>query len=137
MKTLTPEQLVLLVVLLMVPLINFLLRPWLQRQTEAATSRANEPATRDAPRREPTPPVRAAQIRREAQRAHLPPARDDLPRFRRSEPFRVGSRPDLRRAILLMAVLGPCRGLEPREPAGHPSARGVARREGEAARDLR
>lgn len=127
METLTAEQLLLLVVLLLVVLIPFLLGPWLRRQMETARTRAAEPAAGDAPRRATMPsPVRAAQTRREAQQTHLPPARADLARSRRSYPFRLGSRRDLRRAILLMAILGPCRGLERLQRPDHPSDRGTA-----------
>lgn len=112
------EQLLLIAIFLLVGLVNMLVR-WLRQRAEAARRDGEaEPAPEPVPgrRRElppaarviaPALPVEAAvaPARRMRPPASAPPPR---PRAHR----RLGSRADIRRAIVTMTVLGPCRARE-------------------------
>jgi hypothetical protein len=119
MRTWSPGQVLLLVVFLLVPLLNFLITLW-RRRRAGTTGRQLEPVMQEAPAR-PTPlrSVQAARVgasgdrpRRETPRvpAEVPPG---APRLKVSA--RLGPR-DARRGVVLMAILGPCRALEPGQP---------------------
>jgi hypothetical protein len=120
------EQILLLAAFLLLGLINAIVR-WLQRrpgtpgpEPEAPRS---EPETRlPVPRTRPAPaaaPVHARVPPREpavSAPRRMPSAAPDVhARRRRRVHPRLGRRADLRRAIVVMTVLGPCRALE-REP---------------------
>jgi hypothetical protein len=127
MRTLSPGQLLLLAVFLLVLLLNFLLTLWHRRRTAGTTVRQLEPVTQEAPAQAIRPrSVQAVRVsasgvrpRRETPRvpAEVPPG---APRLKVSG--RLGPR-DARRAFVLMAILGPCRALEPQHPPA-PEARG-------------
>jgi hypothetical protein len=118
-RSITLEQILLLAVLVLVPLLNLALR-WLQRRMEAAEPappRPEPPATPPllpprAERREPLPavePPRAA--------AAAPVAVPRAPARRGPHrPAPLGGLPEIRRAVIMMTILGRCRGLD--EPAG-------------------
>jgi hypothetical protein len=117
------EQLVLLAIFLLVGLVNAILR-WRQ-QGRSAPAPETEPAhlpprPRTLPPRVrvqlPPPPLETAAVPRPLLPVP-PPHPDPRPRRRpRVHPW-LGSRAAVRRAIVVMAVLGPCRALE-REPGG-------------------
>ena len=128
MRTWSPGQLLLVAVFLLLPLVNFLLTLWRRRRRES-TRAGFEPVAPETPTQE-TPPraIQAARAgvsgdrpRRETPRvpAEVLPA----PRASRSS-ARLGPR-DARRGVVLMAILGPCRALEPQLPPV-PEARGPA-----------
>jgi hypothetical protein len=121
MRTWSPAQLLLLAVFLLVPLLNFLLTLWRRRRRRAGTAiRQLEPVTREAPAQATRPrAIQAARVgvsgdrpRRETPRvfAEVPPGAQRLKVSARLGP------PDARRGIVLMAILGPCRALEPGQP---------------------
>jgi hypothetical protein len=116
MRSLRPEQIFLLMLFVLVPLVNLLVR-WLRRRAREqqrlapAGSRAGEPVAREELAPAPMPPrVRVIEpaLRREGFRAaplaHPPPA------TRRAGP--LGGRAAVRKAVVAMTILGPCRGLE-------------------------
>jgi len=114
MENLGFGQILLLIVFILVPLFNFLMRR-LRKPVESETP-ANEPVP-DPPRRvrpapeSPPPPPRAPRNRaREMQGpvALTPPARRH---FTKSSLFATPR--DVRRGIILMAILGPCRAFDP------------------------
>lgn len=127
----TPEQLVLLALFLLIPLVNFLARVLQRGSTRAPADRAAGPGTpRPGARRAPSParapsgarPTSPAPRGREVETVTRA-ARDRAPR---AWP-RLGAR-DLRRAVVLSAVLGPCPGLGPAMPGGAREGSRAARR---------
>jgi hypothetical protein len=118
------EQILLLALFLIVALASWLAR-WLKSRLEARPPAETTPPTGVAGRPRqgrprdvmliPTPPT-LRDTRPRAPAASVPPRRrPPRPRFGRPS--------DLRRAIVLMAVLGPCRALERGEasPSGEPT----------------
>lgn len=114
MRSLKPEQILLLLVFVLVSLLNLLVR-WLQRRARETQRRLPEPRApaADAPEGRPPahmPPrtrvIEPALPREGARRAPAAPP----PITRRPRP--LGGRAAARRAIVAMTVLGPCRGLE-------------------------
>lgn len=121
MRSLRPEQILLLLVFVLVPLINVLVR-WLQRrvreQQRPATvePRAAEPVVREERPPVPVPPrvpVTEPALPREGFRK-APPAPPPRPVIRRAGS--LGGRLAVRRAVVAMTILGPCRGLEESPP---------------------
>jgi hypothetical protein len=118
MRSLRPEQILLLLLFVMVPLLNLLVR-WLQRRAREQQQRPVpvEPRAAEPVRREGRPPAplppRARLIEpalpREGPRETLPAPRPQ-PVLRRPRP--LGGRAAIRRAIVAMTILGPCRGVE-------------------------
>jgi hypothetical protein len=116
MRRLSPEQLVILTIFLLVPLLNFLFTLW-RRRREGARAGQLEPVAPETPAQATLPrSIAAAQAgvsgdrpRREIPRvpAETPPG---APRLEVSA--RLGPR-DARRGVVLMAILGPCRAFEP------------------------
>ena len=117
MRSLRPEQLILLLVFILVPLFNLLVR-WLQRR--AREQRRPEPVVREEqaptampPRARLIKPALADETRhREAAPRKAPPG--PRPVHRRTAP--LGGRAAVRRAVVAMTILGPCRGLEEPPP---------------------
>jgi hypothetical protein len=107
----TLEQiLILAAVFVLVPLLNALVRA-LRRRLVGPTPResgSRAPET-SAPVRMPSLPLDSP--RRAAGGA--PPPLTDVLQSRRRPKVRIASAQEARRGILLMTVLGPCRGLEP------------------------
>jgi hypothetical protein len=112
------EQLLIFAVFLLVGIFNFIVRLLRERQrrrrapadAEAETSELPElslpPGTRV---RVPSPPAELPPQPVAAPRPAPPPAPAVPVTERRLLRMRLGSRTDLRRAIVLMTVLGPCR----------------------------
>ena len=138
MRSLRLEQILLLLAFVLVPLFNLLVR-WLRRRAQeqhppqpaeppiaAPVSREGWPAAMP-PRVQAIAPAPDEAPRRETRR-ETPPAPQPRPGRRRAAP--LGGRPAVRRAIVAMVILGPCRGLEeppPRQPVGSPQ-QGARRR---------
>ncbi len=112
------EQIVLLAIFLLVGLVNAIVR-WRQQSREAPPEPAPPP-----PRREPPPrpaelpprirvtvPLPAASVPA-ARRPPVPVPAPRTPPRRRPVHRWLGRRADVRRAIVVMTVLGPCRALE-------------------------
>jgi hypothetical protein len=138
MRSLRPEQLLLLLLFVLVPLFNLLLR-WLQRRARAQ----QRPVPAEPPMAEPAPPgqwpsaalpprvrviepLLSQEAPRKEPRGKAPPAA--LPVRRRAAP--LGGPAAVRQAIVAMTILGPCRGLEeppPSQPVGS-SQQGARRR---------
>jgi hypothetical protein len=127
MRTWSPAQLLLLAVFLLVPLLNFLLTLWRRRRRAGTRAGQFEPVAPQTPAQETRPrAIQAARAgvsgdrpRRETPRVptEVPPG---APRLKVAA--RLGPR-DARRGVVLMAILGPCRALEP-QPPSVPEARG-------------
>jgi hypothetical protein len=104
------EQLLLLALFVLVPLLNFLVGALRRR---FAGPMPEEPA-RTAPT---APPLSSPRIqRREAPSrppGEPPPPSPEASETRRRWRLELGRPQEMRRAIVLMAVLGPCRGWEP------------------------
>ena len=126
MRSLRPEQILLLLVFILVPLVNLLVR-WLQRRAREwqrpvpVEPRAAEPAARGKgppaaipPRVRVIEPALPGEGTRKA-----PPAPPPQPVMHRGGP--LGGWAAVRRAVVAMTILGPCRGLE--EPPPNPPAR--------------
>jgi hypothetical protein len=116
MRSLRLEQILLLLVIVLVPLINMLFR-WLQRRAgEQQRPVPAEPVAREEPSPVPVPPwVRVTEpaLPVEGPRK-APPAPLPRPVIRRARP--LGGRLAVRRAVVAMTILGPCRGLEEPPP---------------------
>ncbi|MGH2628883.1 MAG: hypothetical protein ACRDHY_19770 [Anaerolineales bacterium] len=121
MRSLRPEQILLLLLFVLIPLLTLLVR-WLQRRTREqqrpvpAESRPAEPVAREKRPPAPMPPrVRVIEpaLPREGLRT-APPAAPPQPVIRRAGP--LGGRAAVRKAVVAMTILGPCRGLEDPPP---------------------
>lgn len=111
------EQLLLIAIFLLVGLVNMLVR-WLRQRSQVPRPEAEPPPGPEPARGRrlelppaarvivpPLPPEAAVPAPRRMRPEAAPPAR------RRPRP-RLGSRADVRRAIVTMTVLGPCRARE-------------------------
>jgi hypothetical protein len=113
----TREQLLILLVLAFVLLINFAARV-LRRWVTGKAPRRMEPEASQSPPRGPRLPLPVAQPRRvrEGPQGTLSPVAV-APYVARWRPrSRLGSPREVRRGIVLMTILGPCRALEPADP---------------------
>jgi hypothetical protein len=135
MRSLTIEQILLLLLFLLAALFNLFVQWRRQRaqQRQRSGSRLEAPAG-PVDERRPVEPVRRPPIaapprtRRDAARpvegAQRPPVAAPAPprpaASRRTRPRRIGTPRELRRAVVLMAVLGPCRAEETAPPPGGP-----------------
>src|SRR5688572_1684705 len=117
MRSLRLEQILLLLLFLLVPLLPLLVR-WLQRWAREqqrpgrAESRAAEPGALEESPPAPMPPrvrVPGPALPPEGPRK-APPAPPPPPVMRRAGP--LGGRAAVRKAVVAMTILGPCRGLE-------------------------
>lgn len=116
MRSFRPEQILLLLLFVLVPLFSLLVR-WLQRRTREqqrpmpAESSATEPVGREErlPARMP-PRVRVIEPARPREGPRERPR--PQPVIRRAGP--LGGRAAVRRAVVAMTILGPCHGLEER-----------------------
>jgi hypothetical protein len=106
------ELLVLLVIGVVLWLLNVVLPTWMQRQQRDTAREVGPPVPPVALR--PRPPQLAREVARHGLR---PPAVEPLVAVRQRVPMRLGSRRDIRRGVILMTILGPCRALEPADPA--------------------
>jgi hypothetical protein len=121
MRSFRLEQVLLLLVFVLVPLLNLLVR-WLQRRAReqrrpvSAEPRAAEPVAREERLPAPMPPrVRVIEPARPRQGPReTPPAPRPQPVIRRAGP--LGGPAGVRRAIVAMTILGPCRALEEHPP---------------------
>jgi hypothetical protein len=113
----TREQLLILVVVAFVLLINFAARV-LRRRRESAMLRESEPEAPQSPPRAHRLPPPVVQPRRTGEGAHGVPLPLAVPRSAARPRVRspLGSLRQVRRGIVLMTVLGPCRALEPPGP---------------------
>jgi hypothetical protein len=103
----------------LVPLLSAL-GPWLRKQLEELEHRAAAEATRAAGPpvsvsvRQPVAPEATVKVAARPSAARPPrPAAVRVPAPRRTALAGLGSRRELRRSMVLMAILGPCRALEP------------------------
>jgi hypothetical protein len=113
----TRDQLFILVMLAFVLLINLVVR-LLRRRREREAPRGIEPETPRSPpgaRRLPFPVVEPQRARAGPQGAPLPLAVPPYAAARRARSS-VRSLQEVRRGIVLMTILGPCRALEPPGP---------------------
>jgi len=114
-RSLTPAQLLLVAIILLVPLLNLVVR-WLQRRMQGVQPAAPAPEALGPPahlpprarRLEPVLPAEGVLG------AALPPPPGRRPR----RLARLGGLPEIRRAVVTMTILGPCRALEEPTPAG-------------------
>jgi len=119
MRSFRPEQILLLLLFVLVPLFSLLVR-WLQRRArEQQRPMPPEPSAMDPVGREERPPARMpprARVIEPARSREGPRERPPAPRpqlvIRRAGP--LGGRAAVRRAVVAMTILGPCRGLEER-----------------------
>lgn len=127
MRSLRPEQIILLLVFILVPLLNLLVR-WIQRRArERRRPVPVEPRAAEAAAGGKGPPaalpprVRVIEPALPGEGTRMaPPAPPPQPVMRRVGP--LGGRAAVRRAVVAMTILGPCRGLEeppPNTPARH------------------
>jgi hypothetical protein len=113
----TREQLLILVVVASILLINFAAR-MLRRRRESAMLRESEPEAPQIPPRAHRLPPPVVQPRRAGEGAHGAPLPLAVPPSAARQRVRssLGSLRQVRRGIVLMTVLGPCRALEPPGP---------------------
>ena len=110
MENLGLGQILLLILFILVPLINFVMRR-VRKSVESETP-ADEPVL-DTPRRaqatpKPPPPTRRAS-RNEVHASQAPAVATPLSRGRFSKRSLLGNTRDVRRGMILMTILGPCR----------------------------
>lgn len=104
--------LLLLALVLVGWLLNVFLPAWVQRRQRTAPRDVGPPVPPVVPRaRTPQP------LPRVAPRSTPVPAGEPLVAPRTRAPVRLDHLRDVRRGIVLMTILGPCRALEPPDPA--------------------
>jgi hypothetical protein len=110
----TRAQLLILVMVAFVILIN-LITHVLRRRRERDAPRRIEPEAPQIPPRAPRLPPLVVESRRALERPHGAPLPRAVPpsAARRRARSLVGSLREVRRGIILMTILGPCRALEP------------------------
>jgi hypothetical protein len=120
MRSITFEQILLLLLFVGVPLLNLLVR-WLKRaraQSRPFPPEPGAPAAEAREERRPTsvrPQTRALDpILVRADPREAPTASPPLAVVRRGRP--LGGRAGVRRAVVAMTILGPCRGLDDPPP---------------------
>ena len=125
MRSLRPEQIILLLVFVLVPLLNLLVR-WLRRRAREqqrpmpVEPRAAEPVEREEWSPAPIPPrVRLIEPGLPREGLRPPPPALPPPRAVTGRAGPLGGRVAVRRAVIAMTILGPCRALEER-PAAAP-----------------
>jgi hypothetical protein len=107
-------------ILIVLLLFGFLLIPvlveWFKRRQQQA-SREVKPTVPPAPVRAPVSPRAVGPLRPRVEPRGAPLPMDASPRGRspRARVY-VGNRREVRRGIVLMTILGPCRALEPPHP---------------------
>jgi hypothetical protein len=107
----------LLALLLFVALVLFTaVAGWLKRRFEDKPSWKIEPEPPKAPPRAQVLQSRTPKPSRKERAAGMPSVATPLAAIRRQERSPVRSLRDARRGIVLMTILGPCRGLEPPGP---------------------
>jgi hypothetical protein len=113
----TRAQLFILVMVALVLLVNLLARG-LRRWVKGDAPRGMEPEAPQIPPRGHRPPPPVVEPRRAREGSHSAPLPRAVPpsaAHRRARPP-VGSLRAVRRGIVLMTILGPCRALEPPAP---------------------
>jgi hypothetical protein len=110
----TLEQIVLVLVLVLIPLFR-LISPVLKRRLEELTRQAGESAAAPLPSAAPIPSTPRVESRGPGRR-HAPPSRAAPPAARRPTRSAVKDLRDARRGIILMTILGPCRGRDSPAP---------------------
>jgi hypothetical protein len=105
------SQLLLPALFLGVLFLTFFLQGWLQRRQREAAREVGPIEPPVLPRRHTLPPPRVM-----ARRGTPIPAVAPRRAAHQRAPSRLGSLQDVRRGIVLMSILGPCRALEPPEP---------------------
>jgi hypothetical protein len=110
----TRAQLLILVMVAFIMLINLITRV-LRRRRERDAPRRIEPDAPQIPTRAPRLPPLVVEPRRAREGPHGAPLPLAVPpsAARRRERSLVGSLREVRRGIILMTILGPCRALEP------------------------
>ena len=110
----TRAQLLILVMAALVMLINLITRVLRRRRAREAPRRI-APETPQVPPRGPRPPPLVVEPRRAREGPHGAPLPRAVPpsAARRRERSPVGCLREVRRGIVLMTILGPCRALEP------------------------
>lgn len=117
MRNLRPEQLLLLLVFVLVPFVNLLVR-WLRGRTHNSGQGLQPPEPEERKRRPVGPMPRIRLVEPPVppggpRRAPLPPPPEPAPL--RAAP--LGGLPAIRRAVVMMTILGPCRALEEPSPS--------------------
>jgi hypothetical protein len=127
------EQVIVLAIFLLVALFNFVRQVLAQRRQRGEVPEEEPAEEAPPPPRAPTPPPRVIVVPPQPVAAPAPPRRPraeplregpaprPVPRPRPRRPRRrlFASRGEARRGIVLLTVLGPCRGVEPpAEPTG-------------------
>jgi hypothetical protein len=105
------ELLLLLLLSLFLWLFNVALPAWLRRrqlEVPQDVERQGPPVVVQGPRPQTPPTV--------VPRRTPPPAVPPLVATHQRPPMRLGSRQEVRRGLVLMTILGPCRAFEPPEP---------------------
>lgn len=118
MRSLTFQQVLLVAIIVLIPLLNLVGR-WLRGRMQGAAPAPPAPEAAERPLRFP-PGARRLEHVPPAERprsAALPPPSDRRPR----RPAPLGGLPEIRRAVVMMTILGSCRALEEPPPARRPT----------------
>jgi hypothetical protein len=116
MRNLSFQQIILLIVVILVPLISVVIQR-VRRHLEEQTPK-QEPVPQTPRRAQATlssaPTLRASRTRVDESQA--PTLSTPFPQSHFTKRSIMGSRRDTRRGIIMMTILGPCRALESPEP---------------------
>lgn len=112
---LTLEQIFLLIIFILLPLLNMALRRMQRRRESEPPQPASIPELRRRAQASPPRPQVSETSRDRLDGRESPPASTLLPRRRVTKRSLFRTRADMRRAIILMTILGPCRAFAPEE----------------------
>jgi hypothetical protein len=112
MQTPSFEQIILLSVFILVPLIKFVM----QRVRRRDQILEEEPVTQIHQRAQPTattPPPTPRASRSQVRGSQAPTVSTPLPTINFTKSSLVGTKGDVQRGIIIMTILGPCRAFDP------------------------
>jgi hypothetical protein len=113
MQTPSFEQIILLIVFILAPLINFVMRQVRRRLEDQMPEAESEPQMRRQVQVTQTPPPTPQASRTRVHRLQAPTISAPLSTSRFTKKSLLGTSRDVRRGIIIMTLLGPCRAFDP------------------------
>ncbi len=113
MKTPSLEQILILLMFIVLPLLNMLFQRAKRRSEDKHPEDEFGPKVAQLAQATPAPPPTPRASRNRVHGSQAPTVSTPLPRRRSVKKLTLGSRREIRRGIILMAILGPCRTFDP------------------------
>jgi hypothetical protein len=112
MKTPTFEQILLLIAFILLPLLNFVMHRMKRRLKSQTPEEESVTQIRRQPQATPAPPQTARASRNRVHESQAPTVSTPLSRSHFTKRSLLGTSRDVRRGIILMTILGPCRAFD-------------------------